>query len=95
MKKVITLLSNLFLAIFLLVSLSLDGQTTNEDTYISGDVIIDTVFNASLPEMVWSQEALVRDLPSSVDNSALIEGYMPPIFDQCQTGSCVQCAEIA
>lgn len=95
MKKVITLLSNLFLAILLLVSLSLDGQITNEDTYISGDVIIDAVFNASLPEMVWSQEALVRDLPSSVDNSTLMEGYMPPIFNQYQTGSCVQCAEIA
>ena len=51
-------------------------------------------FEASLPEIEWTRDALLRDLPSAVDNSTLLEGYMPPIFDQGQSYSCVHCAEI-
>lgn len=94
MKNAITQSSNLLLTYFLLmISLSLIGQTN--DTYVTGDAIVDSIFDASLPEMVFTQESLRRNLPTSVDNSTLAGGYMPPIFNQESSGSCVHCAEIA
>ena len=98
MKTVIThLRSILLLNVFLVSATYLYGQTngTGNEAFIAGDAIIDPVFEASLPEIEWTQDALARNIPSSVDNSLLSEGYMPPIFNQCQTGSCVQCSEIA
>ncbi len=98
MKKVITRTRIILLVNILLVSVThIFGQTTGTENeiFIAGDATIDSVFEASLPEIEWTQDALARNIPSSVDNSILSEGYMPPIFNQCQTGSCVQCSEIA
>ena len=67
------------------LSSNLQGQTAEQDS----------VFLRTIPEITWTRESLEKDLPSSVDNSTLQEGYMPPIFNQWYTGSCIQCAEIA
>ena len=55
-------------------------------------LIIDEEFFESIPEMELTRDAELKNLPNSVDNSKKI--YMPPIFDQGTSGSCVQCAEI-
>ena len=90
-------LRRLFLLFFLFITISTNyGQTpdTNNPVYIVDDAVLDSAFLLSLPEMVLTQESLLRSLPSSVDNSTLSDGYMPPVFDQQMSGSCVHCAEI-
>ncbi len=78
--------------LFLQAGVVLKGQ--NNSVYVSGDAVIDSVFEASMHEIIWTPDALMRSLPSSVDNSTLLEGYMPPIINQDSSSSCVQCAEI-
>ncbi len=83
MKKVITRTRIILLVNILLVSVThIFGQTTGTENeiFIAGDATIDSVFEASLPEIEWTQDALARNIPSSVDNSILSEGYMPPIL---------------
>ncbi|MBR6775254.1 MAG: T9SS type A sorting domain-containing protein [Bacteroidales bacterium] len=55
-------------------------------------LIIDEEFFESIPEMELTRDAELKNLPNSVDNSTRI--YMPPIFHQRTSASCVQCAEI-
>ncbi len=74
---------------------SMYGQNgVDASVYIAGDAFVNPDFEASLPEIEWTRDALLRDLPSAVDNSTLLEGYMPPIFHQFHSHSCVHCAEI-
>lgn len=96
MKRFSQRVAKYFLMLFSLTLAATNfGQTNGmADICFVGDVSIDSIFEASLPEMVLTQESLIRDLPSSIDNSELEAGYMPPIFHQQYSGSCVHCAEI-
>ena len=95
MKTKTTIANTILSLLCFLFSTIIYGQNSPENTInIAGDAIINPTFEASLHEIVWNQEVLTRSLPSSVDNSSLMEGYMPPIFDQGYSSSCVQCAEI-
>ena len=79
----------------LVVPFGLFGQDQGVCYEIAGDATVNSDFEASLSEIVWTREALEDELPSAVDNSTLPEGYMPPIFNQGELSSCVHCAEIA
>jgi hypothetical protein len=95
MKNRHYLTTSLLMVMLLGSAFVLKGQTTESNpVFISGDAAVDSLFEASLQEIVWNPNALTRTLPSSVDNSNLNEGYMPPIFDQGLSSACVQCAEI-
>ena len=81
------------LLVFGVVHLSAQGLQNNPvENVIYDGVIIDEGFISSIPEMELTRESAYRILPNSVDNSTRI--FMPPIFDQRNSGSCTQCAEI-
>ena len=98
MKSIIRL-KKLFCTILVLgcitIPFGLFGQDQGVCYEIAGDATVNSDFETSLPEIVWTREALEDELPSAVDNSTLPEGYMPPIFNQGGLYSCVHCAEIA
>lgn len=68
------------------------GQNPCYNPCVAGDAFIDAEFENSLTNMVFTSESMARTLPSAVDNST--NGYMPPIFNQYYSFSCVHCAEI-
>lgn len=96
MKKIVTTIKiTLLMCCLWLPASSMYGQNgVDASVYIAGDAFVNPDFEASLPEIEWTRDALLRDLPSAVDNSTLLEGYMPPIFHQFYSHSCVHCAEI-
>lgn len=72
--------------------LQLNAQNYEIDSINHDGLIVDNDFFESIHEMELTREAELRSLPPVVDNSANI--YMPPIFNQKSSGSCVQCAEV-
>lgn len=83
----------LLLFVFVLgLSCSIFGQNPNNTPCVAGDAFFDAEFENSLTDMVFTSESMARSLPSSVDNST--SRFMPPIFNQWGSSSCVHCAEI-
>ena len=77
MKTKTTIANTILSLLCFLYSTITYGQNSPENTVnIAGDAIINPTFEASLHEIVRNQEVLTRSLPSSVDNSSLMEGYM-------------------
>lgn len=93
-KKVIMLF--IIMAMISLTTTQAQLVNTNPDPngapWIAGDAIIDSSLEVLSETITIFPEVLSRDLPYAVNNSNNI--YMPPIFDQGSTASCVQCAEI-
>ena len=81
--------NRLALLLMIVVFKPLFGQTPG---CLEG-AFFDTVFESSLQPMPFTLKSMSATLPSSVDNSTEI--YMPPVFNQWQSSSCVHCAEVA
>ena len=84
----------IFLIVILVCcGLKLDAQQNGSSESFNGyGLIVDEEFFESIPEMELTRDAISKTLPSNVDNSTTM--YMPPIFDQETSWSCLQCAEI-
>lgn len=82
--------SKLFLAILLLLYCSKQIQAQEE--FVTGALPLTEAEMAKIPALRLSTQSAMISLPDSVSNNWRI--YFPPIYNQQQTGCCVQAAEI-
>jgi hypothetical protein len=85
--------------ILLLLSISLYAQIVNVnpdpngDPWIAGDALPMTPeMETTVPVMVLTSQSALDSLPYVVKNNEL--KYMPPVFDQLWTGSCIHASEV-
>ncbi len=86
--------TNILLLLFVIgLICSTHGQNPDENPCVAGDAYIDSELENLMQPMVFTYESMAKSIPSAVDNSTNM--YMPPIFNQWQSGSCVHCSEVA
>ncbi|MCK9401000.1 MAG: T9SS type A sorting domain-containing protein [Bacteroidales bacterium] len=84
---------------FIMVTVNLSAQLVNinpdqnGDPWMVGDALpTSPEVEATIFNMVLTPKSAASELPSVVDNSQL--KYMPPVFDQGNSGACVHVAEL-
>ena len=92
-------MKTLLFTIFLLTGIYIHAQVVNVnpdpngDPWIAGDALpMLPEVEADLHIMQITPQSAAKTLPAVVKNNELM--YMPPVFDQDSTASCVQCAEV-
>ncbi|MDY0078058.1 MAG: hypothetical protein RBR87_12375 [Bacteroidales bacterium] len=92
-KKVYNLFACAIFAMHLSAQVVNVNPDPNGEPFIGGDgIITPPEIEATVPFMALRPESAAAELPTVVDNSQLI--YMPPVFNQRNSGSCVQVAEL-
>ncbi len=92
MKTIISL-AFLLMGVYVYAQIVNVNPDPNGDPWIAGDALpMPPVIEAELHIMQLTPQSAATPLPAVVKNNELM--YMPPVFNQGNTGSCVQAAEV-